>query len=140
MGIELFLRNSIVGVGTGLSPFYSGITDRIFSPFSLYLLVLAETGIVGFSMFLAMIFSPLKIVLKRLPNRPVSSKDRIRVAKLAAIASSFIGGLIGYQAYGGARFEPHDWVLLGILLAGTSLLFKSDGKDNLADTVSSESG
>jgi hypothetical protein len=139
LGIELFLKNPIVGVGAGLSPFYSGITDHIFSPFSLYLLLLAETGIIGFSAFLAMIFSPLTFVFKRLNIGQVSRTERVRIAKLAAVASAIAGGLIGYQAYGGARFEPHDWVLIGLLLAGTTVLYKSDGEDDLADTVSSES-
>jgi len=139
LGIELFLKNPILGVGTGLSPYYSGLTQYIFSPFSLFLLLLAETGIIGFTIFLAMIISPLKIVYRRLPNKPVSDIERVRIAKLAAIASAFVGGLVGYQAYGGARFEPHDWVLIGLLLAGTKLLLTSDGEDNLADTVSSES-
>ena len=87
-----------------------------------------------------MLISLVQPVLKRIPMKPRSNIGRVRMAKLAAIASSFVGGLIGYQAYGGARFEPHDWVLIGLLLAGTALLLTSEGEDDLADTVSSESG
>ena len=118
LGWTLFISSPLFGVGIGNSPFYSGITEFVFTPFNLLLLLLAETGMLGLLAFLVL----LGLILVRswqairIPQNIVERP--LAVALMAGAIAAFIGGFITYLAFGGARFYMEDWVLLALMTRG----------------------
>lgn len=114
-GIDLFLRNPIFGIGGGNFMFYAesyGLS-KAFRMHSLYVALLAETGLPGFLLYLGAVcvalFSGGKLLF---------SRDADRILVLAVCCS--LVGLLGAAAWGPfldklPRVFPF-WALLGSLV------------------------
>ena len=122
LGLRLFKASPVTGVGIGNSPFYSGITKYVFTPFSLYILILAETGLVGFAVFMAFLAAPVRKAWKAI--RATSSSPELAAASaiLVGAIAAFAAGIPTYAAFGGARFYLEDWVLIAIMARGATLI------------------
>jgi hypothetical protein len=115
-GVQIFLDNPILGVGLSYSPFHMGVWDRVITPFSLYFMLLAEIGIIGFGLFLAFLFQIVKTGVASI--RSLERKfGRFESLAAAALVGALIGDLFTYQSTGGARFEAHDWLIIGLIAA-----------------------
>jgi len=114
-GIRVFRDNPIFGVGLGNSIFFMDIYDRLFTPFSLHILLLAEMGIVGYGTFWLMIGVLLFPLVAALWKIKAFATEYRAVA--IPMMSGFGGSLVTYQIHGGARFDTTDWLVMGILIA-----------------------
>jgi len=115
-GVQVFLDNPILGVGLSYSPFHMGVWDRVITPFSLYFMLLAEVGIIGFGLFLAFLFQIVKTGFGSI--RSLEQKfGRLESLIAAALTAALIGDLFTYQTTGSARFEAHDWLIIGLIAA-----------------------
>lgn len=115
MGFQMFMDNPIMGVGWGNFPFRleeylrdltlpSGRTNVV--PHSIYLEILSETGLLGFSLFLAMVFSLLK-----LPNDNQGSNYSQNIM-FGAFISLLISGI-----FLGILYQSFFWVCLSYQLS-----------------------
>ena len=125
-GINLFLDYPIFGVGLGNSIYFMNIWDRLFTPFSVHILLLAETGIIGYTFFIFMIGIIVYPMLRSLARRsnPLTIENRLVAIPLI---SGFAASLVTYQMHGGARFDPTDWLILGVLIAVARLTIEQPG-------------
>ena len=129
-GWGLFTSSPILGVGIGNSPFYmlgtrttfAGVIDHVFTPFNLFILILAETGVLGFIPFILLIaipgFRAMKSIRTSTASPVVAYERAILVGALAALA----GSMVTYAAFGGARFYIEEWLVLALLARGAQLV------------------
>lgn len=122
LGWELFGASPLFGIGIGNSPLFSGVEDRLFTPFSLYLLLLAETGLLGFAAFCLLILIPSFRSLKAIGTKGNSAIMTSERAILIGALAAFAGGLVTYAAFGGARLFLEDWIVLALLAKGAVLV------------------
>ena len=122
-GWRLFLDNPILGVGLGNSPFFSGVYDRILTPFSLYLSIMAEAGLFGILTFVIFIGYVIYRAMKASLDKSLNPEIGDRSALIALVAA-LIGIFPVYQTFGGTRFMPYDWMLFGVLIAASTVILK----------------
>lgn len=129
-GWNLFTSNPLFGVGIGHSPFHMlglrtrfyGVIDHVMTPYNLFLVILSETGALGFIPFIALLGIPslraLKIIGTNNDSSSVTYERAILVGALAALA----GSMVTYSSFGGARFLLETWLILALLLRGSHLV------------------
>ena len=132
LGWRLFKTSPVIGVGTGNSPLLSGVTDRLVTPNNLFLMLLAEIGIVGLVVFLAVILYPAwKLVLPLVSGKYRGVSVEIR-GVLIGLAAAWFGVLTTYNATGTGRLTPMSWVILGLLASAVLMLLRRSD-ENLTD-------
>ncbi len=117
--LDAFHRHSIIGVGFGgFGPFVATYPHAAPSegwPIvnNEYLEILAETGIVGFTLFAVFLLSLFYAI-----RRPASEAgvDAIRIGALAAL----VGMLVQYLTFS-TLYVMHIWFTIGLALAASSL-------------------
>ena len=124
LGWRLFRSSPVIGVGIGNSPLLSGVTDNVRTPFNLFLLILAETGILGLSAFFAFIFMPFWRLARFLGSADSFNASLESRALLVGLVSFFAGSLVMYNSSGAARLDSIDWVGFGLLTAGIALFVR----------------
>lgn len=132
LGWTLFTSSPVFGVGIGNSPFFSGITDYVFTPFNLFLLLLAETGLVGLAAFMIMLGIILVKAIRAIRIRRNLAERPLAVAIIAGALAAFGGGIFTYMAFGGARFYMEDWVLLALMARGAQLMSRQPTEEATA--------
>jgi len=125
LGYRLFRASPITGVGIGNSPYYSGITEYVFTPFSLYLILLAETGAIGFAIFMLFIATPVRRAWKAIRMTRASPEVLMEPAILIGAIAAFMAGIPTYAAFGGARFYLEDWILIALMVRGATLVVRA---------------
>ncbi|RPJ22610.1 MAG: O-antigen ligase domain-containing protein [Chloroflexi bacterium] len=133
-------ENPITGVGLGASGFYIydhfpdwALTtvpeiarqlnpeNRLYpNPKNMYLRLLAETGLVGFFVFIAFLFSVLGDALRALQSKTALA----RYLGIAGVFSWFAIAL--YNITQDSFATPNIWINFGILIGMTAFAFESD--------------
>ena len=129
-GWGLFTSSPILGVGIGNSPFYmlgirttfAGVIDHVFTPFNLFILILSETGVLGFAPFIALIAIPSLRAIRSIRTSTGSSVVAYERAILVGALAAFAGSMVTYAAFGGARFFIEEWLVLALLARGAQLV------------------
>ena len=115
-GFQMWADNPIVGIGMGrfqleLSNYLPGLIPGKFGALSthnMFVKVLAETGIVGFGLFIAIIWAALR-GLRRARPPEISSKLHISDVWFAALLVIVLGGLLKDD-----HADKLFWLFLGI--------------------------
>ena len=113
--ISIFREHPILGVGLGNYPFYYSdyIGEKIIrlgSPFSLYLRLLTELGVIGTSFFLLFVATILWRLLRVIRR---STDSRIRPFAVASLVS-IVGTMIGRVGLDGLYTDNYMWVMFGV--------------------------
>ena len=131
--IGVFEQNPILGVGLGNYPFYYPKTEGRFllaTPFSLYLRLLTELGLIGTSVFLFFIG---RIVWLLVRNIRLSPDPRfVPYAKASLIA--IVGVMIARIALDGLYTDAYMWVMFAVGLSIHRLARQSQNSTSLALT------
>jgi O-antigen ligase len=91
LAIEVFLRSPLVGVGWGGFPLAAGLMDTAGNwPHNLVLELMAETGIIGTTAFVAFVGVVLHEFIRR--RGDVAEKNIILAIFMAGFAASMVGG------------------------------------------------
>ena len=131
-GLEVWRRAPIFGVGLGnieghIVKFYRDkayVFRSYFGSDSLYVQLLAETGLVGFLAFLyfwgRLILGPaaLRFDWTHLPPDAAQASAWLRLLQIDAVAQGV--GMLNYSDY----LSPHLWTVVGIALACRALLVR----------------
>ena len=104
------------------------------NPKSMYVRLLAETGLVGFFIFVAFLFSVLADSLIALR----SGGPLMRYLGIAGLFSWL--AILFYNATQDSFATPNIWINLGILAGVTAYAVKSDDQLPAADTLTGEAG
>ena len=135
-----YQENPITGVGLGASGFYIynylpdwALTtvpeiarqldpgNRLYpNPKNLYLRLLAETGLIGFFIFIAFLFSVLGDALRLLQSKTAST----RYLAIAGIFTWF--GVALYNVTQDSFATPNIWINFGILIGMTAFTLESE--------------
>ncbi len=110
MAFQAFLKNPILGIGFGNTPFF--INSQV--THNLYLQLLLETGVVGFSVFVFFLFkiwNKLKVFEKRIK---FSGEERKWGDLLLALKLSYISILFIWMNLPGYNFS-YTWFLLALI-------------------------
>jgi O-antigen ligase len=68
---KCFLEHCFTGIGFGGWPYYQGLGDMYHHPHNIFLEILCETGLIGFTLFLALLFSIFaKLNVQKLISSP----------------------------------------------------------------------
>jgi len=123
-GWRAFLLSPVVGVGWGQFGFHFpvlvdplGLQSQFTWPVvnNFPLLILCETGLVGFLVFMGLLVSLGSALVRALASSS-SSSHRLR---LLATATAFVG--VWFQLLTFSQYNlPHIWVALGLVLAATA--------------------
>ncbi len=105
--IKLFLSNSIFGIGFGSFSFGGEFIETLHYPHNIFTELLAETGIIGFMLFVIIMLS---ILLKYL--KEAKGKHEIPVS---IIFSLFIAALINANLSGHIGGNSYLWLFLGLM-------------------------
>lgn len=121
---EMFLDHPVLGAGAGnYAPLYGQYTRRLgvvavggeYSPHNLYLALLAEIGVVGLLMFLAVVLVPwarLRHARSRLPRVGAGADMRILLSGIEiALAGYMAGSFLLHAAY-----DRYFWLLLALVV------------------------
>ena len=131
-GLEVWRRAPIFGVGLGnidghIVKFYRDkayVFRSYFGSDSLYVQLLAETGLVGFLAFLyfwgRLIFGPAgpQLDWSDLPPDAAQTYAWLRLLQMDAVAQAV--GMLNYSDY----LSPHIWTVVGIVLACRALIVR----------------
>ena len=131
VALEAFNRKPVLGIGIGnFGPYFSGypVSAPDFGwPIvnNQYLEILAETGIVGFLVFLVF----LGLIFYRSVLAYLNTDDRF--LKTFSLASLFVfaGILIQYMTFS-TLYIMHIWVLIGLMLASQEIILKKENADD----------
>jgi O-antigen ligase len=112
----MWLDNVLTGVGIGqfasnlrfYAPEDLPVRDYRLGAHNMYVQVLAETGIIGFSLFLMMLMSGVRSLWRaaRLPNREISA---LAWTWLLAFSVMLLGGLTKHDQY-----DKLLWITIGV--------------------------
>lgn len=115
----LFLSSPIVGVGYGnFRALYDipGIASGIFDVHNLYLQLLAETGLIGFTAFFAMIIHVIRKCFRSLKERSNDLKTIVNFAALAAVLSVLLHGFVDFLFIVSPQFTLLFWLILAFVV------------------------
>ncbi|MEM9134590.1 MAG: O-antigen ligase family protein [Actinomycetota bacterium] len=103
-GIELGLDSPFIGIGPGMTD-----TGDLFAPHSIYVRALAETGVIGLGLLLALL-AIIVVPLVRTARRPGRVYGISRAVLVAAIAGHMANGFLIDTLH-----WRHFWLLLGLV-------------------------
>jgi putative inorganic carbon (HCO3(-)) transporter len=114
----LFLDHPLLGVGYGnyrslFSDFVPGAVPGTVDAHNLYLQLLAETGLVGFLSFMALLGGFLLLSLKSIREQDPLSRI-IAFGVCGAIAATLIHGMVDYLFNFSPQFGALFWLVLGL--------------------------
>jgi len=124
---EAFTRYPLLGIGAGnFGPYFAGYPT---SPPDFgwaivnnqYLEILAETGLLGFFVFLVFI----GLIFYRSVLAYLNTDDRFLKAVILGLNFAFLGILIQYLTFS-TLYIMHVWVLIGLILAGQEMILKRE--------------
>lgn len=120
--LAIFREHPIMGMGLGNYPYYySEYIDSprivLATPFSLYLRLLTELGIVGTSLFLLFVSATLWRLLRIIRRSYRGASDRrLRPFAVAALIA-IVGVMIARVGVDGLFTDSYLWVMLGVGIA-----------------------
>lgn len=115
----LFLSSPMVGVGYGnFRALYEipGVVSGIFDVHNLYLQLLAETGLMGFTAFFVMIVHVIRKCLRALRLRGDDLKTVVNFAALAAVISVLLHGFVDFLFIVSPQFTLLFWLILALVM------------------------
>ena len=115
---SLFLSSPVVGVGYGnFRALYDipGIASGIFDVHNLYLQLLAETGLLGFTAFFFMIVHVIRKCLRALKQQTHDLKAVVNFAALAAVVSVLLHGFVDFLFIVSPQFTLLFWLVLALV-------------------------
>lgn len=112
-GLQMFIANPVFGVGVNNFTEFNYLTAH-----NSFVLVLAETGIIGFTLWLAFIGYPLLMALAVLRHRPALDEPGATAAwrDERAVATTLMVSLAGFYAC--AFFLSRSYVIILYLMVG----------------------
>ena len=132
---NLFVHSPIIGVGWGnfveiygshLS-YFSWIPPGAFEVHNIYLQFLAETGLVGFTVFFLFIFGAWQQGLRQLRfSRDVFDKA-LAFGVLGAIITMLVHGVVDFLFQASNQFGTLFWALLALLIVSARLQGETSG-------------
>jgi len=122
--LDEFSKHPLLGVGYGNFPFYLASSEWYTSSHinispNQFLMLLVETGILGFSLFICFVLGSLKSSLRMIKQTKVRFWRGVNTAFLFAI----VGILVSLQ-YESQLNQPYFWFYLGMLNASVRLGLK----------------
>jgi putative inorganic carbon (HCO3(-)) transporter len=126
---NLFVHSPIIGVGWGnfteiygsyLSS-YSWIPPGVFEVHNIYLQFLAETGLVGFTVFFLFIFHAWRRGLRQLRIAPDVFDKALAFGVLGAIITMLVHGFVDFLFQVSNQFGTLFWALLALLIVSARL-------------------
>lgn len=115
----LFLSSPLVGVGYGnFRALYDipGVAPGIFDVHNLYLQLLAETGLIGFTAFFAVIVHVIRKCFRSLRARNNDLKTVVNFAALAAVISVLLHGFVDFLFIVSPQFTLLFWLVLALVV------------------------
>jgi O-antigen ligase len=132
---NLFVHSPIIGVGWGnfteiygsyLSSF-SWIPPGVFEVHNIYLQFLAETGLVGFTVFFLFIFRAWRQGLRQLRIAPDVFDKALAFGVLGAIMTMLVHGFVDFLFQVSNQFGTLFWALLALLIVSARLQSETAG-------------
>ena len=117
---KLLRQHPILGVGIGNFPLHASLilkTNRLYSPVGLWANILAEMGLLGFSIFCWMIFTYYKTMIRAL----VRARGTYWEPYIIGILACVTGFMIHYLSWG-ARMTIFPWLFIGISMSIVKLV------------------
>lgn len=120
LGLEIFRENPVLGSGYG-SFAMKGSVQRIVGESHVshnsYVLVLAEQGLMGIGLLLALIYVALRTTSSNIKAAQDQFIRQLQVGSLAAI----VANLVFCTAYASLTYNVNLWVVLGLTVAVTRM-------------------
>src|SRR6266496_1194670 len=134
-GFEVFLRHPVLGVGVGQAPNYIEISGMGYSagrrglaPHNTYLELLVESGIVGFTCFMAIVVVMIRNLLRSgrywLGKRP-------EYAQLCMVCMLSVGAFLATSLFLHLAFPRYFWLLMGLAGAAAKTFDPEEAERNL---------
>lgn len=119
-GIDMFAHNPVLGVGPGnFAPIYGSEYGQRFTgewvPHSIYIQALAELGIVGFLLLLAILFGTLRTLSSSRKQTKVDGPPSFEYRMATGLMLSLIAFMINGATIT-VLFFPHLWFVIGMSL------------------------
>jgi putative inorganic carbon (HCO3(-)) transporter len=126
---NLFMRSPIIGVGWGnfvelYGPYvssFSWIPTGVFEVHNIYLQFLAETGIVGFTVFFLFLFRAVQQALRQLRCSVDILDKALAFGVLGGILTVLVHGFVDFLFQVSPQFGTLFWTLLALLVVSDRL-------------------
>lgn len=119
-GLEIFRENPVLGSGYGSFAMKSSVqrlATKSYTSHNSYVLVLAEQGLLGIGLLLALIYVALKTASSNIRGAQDQFIRQVQVGSLAAI----VANLVFCAAYASLMYNVNLWMVLGLTVAITRM-------------------
>lgn len=142
-GMEMFRANPVFGVGYGgyqpwiaKSGYYMEATKQIVYSHNSYVLVLAELGVIGLGMLLALLASCVFYGLRNISRAASRDLKARQIGLLAAVGAN----LVFLASYDSILYSLNLWIPLGLTVALTRVIENKRGKEGAGDAHGPSNG
>ena len=134
-GVEVFLHNPVLGVGVGQAPNYIEISGMGYSagkrglaPHNTYLELLVESGILGFTCFMAIVIVMIRNLLRA---GRYWLKKRPEYAQLCMACMLSVGAYLATSLFLHMAFPRYFWLLMGLAGAAARIFDPEEAERHL---------
>jgi len=130
VAFELFTNSPIIGAGWGnfvglygsyLSSFASWLPPGVYAVHNIYLQLLAETGIAGFTIFFGFFYKTIRQAFRQLRSSTDFINRALAFGVVGALLAILIHGFVDFLFQVGPQFGAAFWTLLALFVASGRL-------------------